>query len=371
MEPFPELSGPAGAAYLLASPPRESVVFEHHQGRISLRAACPLVSVELNEISQDDDIRAVPWRVVQESLDVLAATGRSSLVTSKGDTDYLFWERKGEMYELTCVTTAELQWSMQAHGTFGGGAASWEPPPYVHHECLRYYRMAKCTSDLFDAFRNIYLGFECLVSSVSPKCRGEPELDWLRRVVNGPLRNGVPGGMDTDALLEAVYRSGRNPLFHAKVGQSFHSPHGEVREEIQGLFEKLSLLLVALIQHKFGAHAIRRWGSLSRAAQDSQTRSAFEFDEVQFSVGAEHISVWPEKEVVDSPRRFHQLWAIARTRRPEGLSHLRNARFVRAGQEWMSLEVEEEIPLDGVCQLKFEINVASRNVHEPRAFHLR
>jgi len=90
MTQFPNLSGQAGAAFLLSAAPKESVIFDHPLGRVCLRAAAPYVSVELNNNPVNDDVRSVTWRVVQESLDALAASGRASLVTSKGDTEYLF-----------------------------------------------------------------------------------------------------------------------------------------------------------------------------------------------------------------------------------------------------------------------------------------
>lgn len=368
MDQFPNLSGPAGAAFLLSAAPKEGVIFDHPSGRVCLRAFAPYLSVELNNKPVNNDVRSVAWQVVQESLDVLAASGRASLVTSKGDTEYLFWVRTDDAYELTCVTTAEFQWSTQVNIMVSGQTAS-SPPPFFHHDSLRYYRMSKCTSDLFDAYRNAYMGFECLVSSESPKRPKEPELDWLKRVVNGPLREGVPGGIEIDHLLEAIYRSGRNPLFHAKSGQTFHPPHGEIREEIQELFEGLTLLLVALIQYKFGNHVICRWSSLSQAIQDNQTCVAYEFDELQFPVGDNCVSTQPEKIVVQNPRRFGQFWVIARAERPMSLNFLRNVRFLREGNDWMDLKVEEDIPLAGVSDLIFEINTASRNVHQPKSFH--
>jgi len=372
MNRFPTLTGSAGAAFLLNAASKEGVILAHPLGHVRLRESAPYVTVDLKDRPINGDVKSVAWQVIQESLDVLSARGLVSLLTSKGDTEYLYWVRTENLYELTCVTTAEEQWSIQGHITVGNQTETPPPPspPFFHHECLRYYRMSKCTSDLFDAYRNAYMGFECLVSSESPKHRHESELAWLKRVVKGPLRAGVPSGVEIDSLLEEIYRNGRNPLFHAKSGQTFHPPHSEVREEIQELFERLTLLLVALIQYKYGNHVIRRWASISQGVQDNQARLAYEFDELQFPYGNQYISVQPEKEVIQSPRRFGQLWAIARVERPTSLNILRKVRFLRQGNDWMELEFEENIPLQRVCRLTFEINMASRNSHQPKLFHL-
>ena len=214
MDRFPNLTGPAGAAFLLSTAPKEGIIFDHPSGRVCLRVSAPYVSVELNNKPVNGDVRSVAWRVVQESLDVLSASGRASLVTSKGDTEHLCWVRTDDAYELTCVTTAEVQWSMQAHLTVGDQTAAL--PSFFHHESLRYYRMSKCTSDLFDAYRNAYMGFECLVSSESPKRSNESELDWLKRVVNGPLREGVPGGIEIDLLLRSNLPEWQKPAISCK-----------------------------------------------------------------------------------------------------------------------------------------------------------
>lgn len=366
---FPNLSGEAGAAFLLSVVPTESIIFNHPHGQVNIRKSAPYVSVVLNIKPNKDNLIPEAWKIVQESLDVLAARGRASLVTSNGDSEYIYWIKIGDSYELTFMDTSEFKWSIQAHGTVVGQPVQEEPPSFFHHESLRYYRMSKCTSDLFDAFRNTYLGFECLVSSESPKNLHEPELSWLKRVVNGPLREGVPAGIQIDPLIEKVYKRGRNPLFHAKENQTFHAPHGEIRNEIQELFEELSLLLVALIQYKFGTHVIRRWASTSQALQDNQARAFYQFDELQFLVNGHNVSAEPEVEIVQNPRRFGQLWSIIRVSRPDSLDFLKKIIFLHAGEKWMDFNVEEDIPLAGVSNIIFEINTANRNIHQPKSFH--
>ena len=163
MTPFPNLTGCAGAAFLLSSSPGEDITFNHPEGCVSLRQSAPHITVSLAATMPPEMIRATAWRVVQESLDVLAATGRTALTTSKGDTEYLLWEFVDDLYDLTCVSTAEFQWSMEASAKVGPSTVHPPPLGYTHHEALRFYRMSKCTSDLFDAYRNAYLGLECLV----------------------------------------------------------------------------------------------------------------------------------------------------------------------------------------------------------------
>src|SRR5664279_4158410 len=45
------------------------------------------------------------------------------------------------------------------------------PPPRstFWHESFRYYRLSQTTDDLFDAYRNVYLALESVLSTISPQ----------------------------------------------------------------------------------------------------------------------------------------------------------------------------------------------------------
>lgn len=369
MTQLPELTGPAGAAFLLSEPAALSTVFDHPEGRVIVREGAANVTVNLLNSHDVGDVKAVAWRVIQESFDFLAARRRAALSTAMGESQCVFWFRNGNQYDMTCVITVVSRWSMNAEGTVGGAGPVHSQQTLTHHDSLRFYRMSQCARGLFDAYRNAYLSLECLISDVSPKSPSESELAWLKRVIEGPLAYAVPSGLNVKPTLEAIYRHGRNPLFHAKTGESFYPPHGAQREEVQELFENLTLLLVSLMQHKLGTEVVRRWATMSRAAQDAQTRATFDFDEVCFKHGPGEISVTPAVEVIESPRRFGQLWAKVFVVRPEALLSMRKVRFLRQSESWMRLELEETVEMSKVASVTFEINFVNRNLYAPRAFH--
>lgn len=369
MSQLPELTGPAGAAFLLSKPAPLSTDFDHPEGRVIVRERAANVTVNLVNSQDVGDVKAVAWRVIQESFDFLAARRRAALSTAMGDSQCVLWSRNGNQYDVTCVVTIESRWSMNAQGTVGGAGPVPSQQAFAHHNSLRFYRMSQCARGLFDAYRNAYLALECLVSDVAPKNPNESELVWLTRVIGGPLAQAVPSGLDVMPTLQAIYRHGRNPLFHAKTGETFHPPHGAQREEVQGLFERLTILLVSLLQYKLGTEVVRRWATMSRAAQDAQMRVTFDFDEVCLEHGADEISVTPTIKVIESPRRFRQLWAKVLVVRPEVLLSMRKVRFLRQSQSWIQLELEETVEMSKVASVTFEINSVNRNLYAPRAFH--
>ena len=334
-----------------------------------VREGAANVTVNLLKSHDPGDVKAVAWRVIQESFDFLAARRQAALSTAMGDSECVLWARNGNQYDVTCVVTSVSRWSMSAHGTVGGAEPVHSQQTFERHDSLRFYRMSQCARGLFDAYRNAYLALECLVSDVCKKRSNESELVWLTRVIGGPLAQAVPSGLDVKATLKAIYRDGRNPLFHAKTGEAFYPPHGAQREEVQELFEKLTLLLVSLLQHRLGKEVVRRWATMSRAAQDAQTRGTFDFDEVCFEHGADEISVIPTIEVIELPRRFGQLWAKVFVVWPQELLSMRMVRFLRQGESWMQLKLEETVEMSKVASVTFEINFVNRNLYAPRAFH--
>ena len=188
---------------------------------------------------------------MQEALDVEAARGTRFLGTQNGEQEYLLWSLGANGYDLTIVDVGESSLAMS-----GGTTGTPTPPlPSVpafrsDHPAFRFLRMSRLAGDLFDAYRNAYLAFECLISQISPKGRREPEADWIYRVVTGPP--AVLGAHVTKADIQNLYDRGRLPLFHAKSGRFFKLAQSVERAEVQEALATLHLHIAAIIGHLFG-----------------------------------------------------------------------------------------------------------------------
>ena len=88
------------------------------------------------------------------------------------------------------------------------------------------------------------MALECLVSETTPKGPSESELNWLKRALAGPLSAGIPSGVISTRTIDDIYRDGRLPTFHAKVGSAFYAPNGPERQSMQARFDTLALLVI-------------------------------------------------------------------------------------------------------------------------------
>jgi hypothetical protein len=95
-------------------------------------------------------------------------------------------------------------------------------PPAVWTPALRFYRLSQASSDLYEAYRNLWLGLETLLSTISAKRADEGERKWLRRVLvevaaRIDVRPLLPDSRDlADYMLTDQYERMRCYLFHAK-----------------------------------------------------------------------------------------------------------------------------------------------------------
>jgi hypothetical protein len=191
--------------------------------------------------------------------------------------------------------------------------------PLPRHPALRFYRLANVSADLFDAFRNAYLALECLASDATTKGASESELNWLKRALAGPLLAGLPPCLIGSGTVDDIYRHGRLPTFHAKMGDTFYAPHDRERQSQQVRFNTLMLLVKCLLQHRFGHAFVSRDASMSQSLYDSMATASFTYDEIVFQEGELKASLPAVVKTVCSPRRFNQLWCRTTVARPASL----------------------------------------------------
>jgi len=96
-----------------------------------------------------DDVARDARGLVNTALDLMAVRSLGGYSLTDATSPTITWALRGAT---TMRTTSDL------HMTFGlsvGGRA--KPPPSAWHPSMRYFRLSQTTTDLFDAFRNLYL----------------------------------------------------------------------------------------------------------------------------------------------------------------------------------------------------------------------
>lgn len=370
---LPDLDGPAGAAFQLRKPAEVTFTIEHNEGTVSTRKDSSCIVVKMRTAGTESKLRDDSWRIVQESLDIRAATHREALSTYRGDHEYVFWTLGSSGYSLVIVDVNHLQWGVTAVGEIksrGATAPSPAPGPIPHHPALRFYRLSQLSEDLFDAYRNAYLSLECIVNNVSAKEENESETKWLKRVLSGLLANAIPSELvfeGIDALVREIYNNGRLPLFHAK--KDFYTPQGPERMEIQSRLIKLHRLLASIMNLRISPLIRGSWGEAGQDLVDSQTAIMLNANEIVYSLGSQQEMREISMEVVDNPRRFGNIWGRVTTSAPTTLSALKSIIFRENGTEITTISLPQQIPLRKVSSVRIELNQLVSNEKAPKPLH--
>lgn len=224
----------------------------------------------------------------QEALDFVAMRGGPGLAVVSADSEHVVWwtDTEGRVV-LRLVAVSDLGVRMSATGTVTDAAGnvrpSQPPPALVWHPSLRYFRLAQVTGDLFDAYRNMYLAFESLLSTIVPQklsATGNPaerEGDWLRRALTTidsslPLARYAPDGFTPpiDLFFDDIYSGTRTRLFHAKSGRPTLLPHGlDSRHHVIESLERLARLFTDLFAYHTGHR--RPSGGMTYAGHEAMT----------------------------------------------------------------------------------------------------
>ncbi len=131
------------------------------------------------------------------------------------------------------------------------------PLPVVWHPSFRYFRVSQTSTDLFDAYRNLYLALESILTTIVPFDRSVAESQWLERALRQigktlPLARYAPAGsIDLPAdICQDIYVKTRTAIFHAKQGRTVFLPGTHAR--VVDTLERLSHLYLDLVDKTLG-----------------------------------------------------------------------------------------------------------------------
>jgi hypothetical protein len=237
----PNSTVPNGAAFSLTAPAAANAALVLPDAEIEIRTGQRDVVVRFNRASDPQAAFDEGHRLAQQGLDLLSVLGRCDAVIQDAESEHFIWWSEPDGIVLRQVSTTVLRFGVGpitavVHDK-DGNVVPQVPTQPRHHIGFRYYRLAQTTDDLYDAYRNMYLAFEVLLSTQFPVRKGEREIAWLRRALAGTqptvrFDDLVPAhGPDTvNTVLKAVYHDARLPLFHAKEGRDFFPPQDSPTE---------------------------------------------------------------------------------------------------------------------------------------------
>lgn len=204
--------------------------------------------------------------VAKRVLDILAAEAFRISDLKDPLRQHGLWFREEGQVVLRFVTTARMAVSMQASAEVRDPTGALKPqdsPELKWHASHSYFRRSQITDDLHDAYRNLFLALEALLSEVYPWEVGMGERKWLesalKHVINGyelvmSDYVGEGGGNPYRRFINEQYRARRCALFHSKLGENPTIP-GDLatRDDLVVATQRLGKLYVQLAKLITGA----------------------------------------------------------------------------------------------------------------------
>jgi hypothetical protein len=341
----------------------------------------------------DENVSAIflfAYETAQKGLDFLSVTGKADLSIRDALNESLVWWREDDAQVLRVIGTARQGFSVTVEGDVRDEFGNLKPPPEVplpvYHECLRYFRLGQVTDDLFDAYRNLWLSLEMLLSSRTPKTRGERV--WLRYALT-QAHNDMdltkafqPSGSDVVAdIISELYVNARLPLFHATSSRRVFVPHSlRDREKVSEALRKLSRLLLFLIQEWLNIR--RQSGGVTYYFFDTNMTSllatckilvtdndapADPGHETRAEAGLESAVSLKTRHAPELSRPGRQFWlGQAPTEKLHGLAKITRFAVESDGTLFSYHEMEAELVYGGVDRLEAQMGFFMINVQQPK-----
>lgn len=334
------------------------------------------------------------YEVAQSGLDLLFGSGQAAYSIESAFGEYLVWWREGESQILRVVFVNELsvRTTLIARLVNELGEEAIIPVQQTPqpHRSLRYLRTSQITDDLFDAYRNLWLAFELLLSSRVPRQRGEREGDWLKRALSEtskdlPLSQVYnPEAEDVaSAIHEDLYVDIRCELFHSKDGGTYLLPHSLLdRAKVANALGRLTKIVALIARDQIGIRLST--GGITSAGFDAMIRPAMSEYEILVSENDDPLS---QDEVIDGPQYESAITLATRyaseLSQPDliyllgagaqadfaGLSSIVRFGMKRNDALIITCKLDTELSMDGVDQLDVLIGIRFRNQGTPRTYY--
>jgi hypothetical protein len=386
-------SNACGAAFTLASGAPANASFRLGGAEIELRSGQRDAVVRFAGATGASETYERGHAHVQQGLDLISMLGGVDAVIADAENEHMLWwtERGALVLQVVSPLTFAFRVGVAAVEVRDSEGKVVPPAAVIpqYHVGFRYYRLAQVTDDLYDAYRNMYLAFEVLLSNQFPLRDGEREGEWLKRALrlaatDVQIADLVPQGTPdvVRAVLDLIYYDARLPLFHAKQGRDFYLPQDSPanREVVSQALRALTLIVLRMAESWFKVRRAR--GSVSLGFMYQRIAEDFRGSVMMASGGS--TSFDPEERDLSHPR-FRDALQMATRLAPElqrgsapsllgsaddlaRLPVLRRVDLVSDQQTpQAAVLLESECVLDGVARLEVVAHTVATNASEPRS----
>lgn len=184
-----------------------------------------------------EDARDQALWAAQRGLDLLCISGAADLSIVGVEDGHITWWREQNEAVLRVTSVATMSATVTAKATVTDSLGNVQPDPprpqIVWDESFRFFRLAQVTNDLFDAFRNLYLALESVLSNIAPKGEPKGEGAWFGKALGEAEAQKLvdlshfapPGAADPLNSIYEDLKNTRNAIFHAKNTRPHLLPH--------------------------------------------------------------------------------------------------------------------------------------------------
>ncbi|MGW4611929.1 hypothetical protein ACWEJS_06685 [Rhodococcus triatomae] len=197
------------------------------------------------------------------ALDYMSARGLCDVQIRDAYDDCLVWwpDDKGIVIRANVILTQTMHSSAKAVAfDADGNVIPPVLPKATKHDAFRFIRMSRTSEYLFDAYRNMFLAFEAVLSDIYPQPKGMREGEWFKAALRkadglAPVASLAPSGVASPVewVYDNIYADARSGLMHAKQGRPYHLPQDDRgRRQLQSSLNSLWLYISQLLDTHLG-----------------------------------------------------------------------------------------------------------------------
>ena len=380
-----------GAFTLSAASPASQVVKPDPGWTIEVRSGSRVAVARGASAGQYEKTRAEALLRAHQGLDLLCMRGTADLQIVRALDEHLTWWTAENGIVLRATSTATVTASVPpikvvVTDPLGNIRPDPPPPQLLWHESFTYFRLAQVTDDLFDAFRNLYLAVESILSTIAPIRVKETEAAWLERALRAAatltsLAAFAPRGVaDPPGAISHELRDARNAVFHAKSNRPRFAPHGwSDRASVLEKLKQIARMYLRLVEVQLGfrrpssglfASGVR-WLTehLDAGLVVQVTDDIAPFDPADETVnpGGGHVVSLPTRPTPELDQPFLRSFiGRAPVRELSDLTHISRIASTYNGQPMTAGILEGRLTLLGIDYFEGHIGIQFKNKQQPR-----
>jgi len=344
-----------------------------------------------------EEARNRSLETAQRGLDLCVFRGIDRLtIVDVEESHVTWWAHKGHSI-LRIVSIITRHASMSATATVidrdGNVKPEPSPVPLTWHDSFRYFRLSQTTNDLFDAYRNLYLALESILSDAVPKKQTEREGTWLKRAFKEVHQRGwvdfsqvmhQPGDRSPwNTAWQDLYKDKRNAIFHAKNHLRHLLPHSPLdRDAVLTSLNRLVSVYRGLAAQHLGVrlpsggltpYAFKKmtdWRDDEFEIHVTDDDTPIRADDTKVSPGGKREITLVTRAAPEYDRPFlHFFLGALPVRDLAGLSHIGRIDYTCNNRLLASSKFEGSLTLDGMEQFEVLVGIRVSNVQQPRKIY--